>query len=314
MRKYLYISFALLCALGIFSLPLLRAQTVSTPPIFALACANNTIIPTPASGQFFLVQCNSSGQLLTNGLATTGGTLTGPLTLPAGSISTPALTIGSGQGWYSPTSGQLWWESGGTATFLLYPGAAVFNGTFYANTTDGAQAACFAGGENGIRYVFTATQAQVEGVDFTCSVSYQPLFLDGSELRFAISGTTAWKLDTSGNITDQGSHFVKAGAGYTDTSAVPVLSSCGSTTNGSVAAGSNNSSGNITFGTVTPTACTITFATAYPAFAFCTFSAANAAAAAATTLPYISAQSKTAFTITIAAGTTPAFNYTCTGQ
>ena len=95
MRKLIYLLAAVASALTILSLPRLRAQTTPTPPIFALACANNSVVPTPTSGAFYLVQCNASGQLLTNGLATTGGTLTGPLILPAGTAAAPALGIGA---------------------------------------------------------------------------------------------------------------------------------------------------------------------------------------------------------------------------
>ena len=126
------------------------------------------------------------------------------------------------------------------------------------------------------------------------------------------SPTVAASLSRAGALT--AASDISTPTHLLNTSGVPTLSSCGSTLNGTVATGSTNASGNITFGTITPTACTITFATAYPNYAFCTISAASAVAIAATTLPYISAQSKSAFTITIAAGAAPSFNYNCVGQ
>lgn len=43
---------------------LARAQVVPTAPVpTAFACAYSTSPPAPVSGQFFLVQCNSSGAL-----------------------------------------------------------------------------------------------------------------------------------------------------------------------------------------------------------------------------------------------------------
>lgn len=98
---------------------------------------------------------------------------------------------------------------------------------------------------------------------------------------------------------------------FLNTSAVPAASSCG--TSPTVATGSSNQGGQFTTGTATPSACTITFATAYPNFAFCSVHQANAAAIATTV--YVSASSKTAFTVTLGAGTSSAaFNYACNGN
>ena len=100
-----------------------------------------------------------------------------------------------------------------------------------------------------------------------------------------------------------------------NTSGVPALSSCGT---GSPAAttGSNNQAGQITVGGGTQNTCTVTFANAYPNYAWCTISEANSTAAGATILPYISASSKTAFTITSTAASMAGavFNYTCGGS
>lgn len=43
------------------------AQTPTTPAVAALVCAFNTVPPTPAAGQFYYVQCDSSGKLITSG-------------------------------------------------------------------------------------------------------------------------------------------------------------------------------------------------------------------------------------------------------
>jgi hypothetical protein len=61
-----------LALFGLLSLGSAHAQTPTTPAIAAMVCANNTVVPTPVSGQFFYVQCDSSGKLLTNAAA--GGT------------------------------------------------------------------------------------------------------------------------------------------------------------------------------------------------------------------------------------------------
>jgi hypothetical protein len=99
------------------------------------------------------------------------------------------------------------------------------------------------------------------------------------------------------------------------TTSSPATSSCG-TGNGSVAAGSTNESGQFTTGTVSLSSCTVTFSTnnsvaGWPNNAWCTISPANSAAAVAG--PYISASSKTAFTVTTTI-VSATFNYTCHGN
>lgn len=95
---------------------------------------------------------------------------------------------------------------------------------------------------------------------------------------------------------------------------LPVISSCG-TDPPAASAGSSANSGQFTLGTGTPTACTVTFATAFATHAYCTVTPASAGGAAITGGYYISAQSETAFTLTIGTGTNSlVFNYTCVGN
>lgn len=117
------------------------AQQVTTPPIMALACAYNSAVPTPTSGKFFYVQCDSSGKVLTSGSGsstiTAGSTATsgfsagnllysngstvaafattisgsnitvpGAIQFPAGSVSAPSVAVGvSNTGIYQGTNG-----------------------------------------------------------------------------------------------------------------------------------------------------------------------------------------------------------------
>ena len=93
------------------------------------------------------------------------------------------------------------------------------------------------------------------------------------------------------------------------TAAAPTASSCG--TSPVVDTGSSNNAGKVTFGSAT-TACTLTFASAFANNAYCTVTPAAQPAAVAN-IPYISAQSKTAFTIS--GGTASAsYYYTCGGN
>lgn len=105
---------------------------------------------------------------------------------------------------------------------------------------------------------------------------------------------------TGAAITVKGQLLVSAAA--------PTLSSCG--TSPVIAAGSSNNNGQFTTGSATGTACTITFATAFPTYAYCTVSRASATAGSTF---YISASSRTAFTVTTTVSS-QTYNYTCMGN
>jgi hypothetical protein len=97
---------------------------------------------------------------------------------------------------------------------------------------------------------------------------------------------------------------------YTGESQTPSITACG-TGSPSVTAVSSQLAGQFTLGTGSPTACTITFKVSYPTAAFCSV----APASNYTGTYYISAQSASAFTITLGTGTSSAtFNYTCGGN
>lgn len=92
---------------------------------------------------------------------------------------------------------------------------------------------------------------------------------------------------------------------------VPTISACG-TSPPVATAGSSDGAGQFTTGTASPTACTVTFATAYPNTAFCSVTPEGTLQP---TSWRVSAQSKSAFTVTFAPGTSSQiFNYTCGGN
>lgn len=106
------------------------------------------------------------------------------------------------------------------------------------------------------------------------------------------------------------SNGVNSSTRFIVTANLPTISACG-TTPPAATAGSSNNAGQFTLGTGTPTACTVTFNSAYPTYAYCTVSPASNY----TGTYYISAQSRTAFTVTLGTGTSSAvFNYTCFGN
>jgi hypothetical protein len=91
---------------------------------------------------------------------------------------------------------------------------------------------------------------------------------------------------------------------------LPVITTCGTGTP-AMTAGSSANAGQVTLGTGSPTACTLTFAAAFANVAFCTFTPASNY----TGTYYVSAQSKSAMTLTLGTGTSGAvFNYTCGGN
>ena len=141
-----------------------------------------------------------------------------------------------------------------------------------------------------------------------------------SLIRGYDSTTERWGIGQSGAAGNNGLYFFvganadtgdSAAAGNIDTNGnwrlgqagVPTVAAnaCGSTTQGTVAAGSTNQSGQLTVGTAAVTSCVITFANSgfTTAPRAVVLQPANATAAAAgTTLAYVSAISATTFTIT----------------
>lgn len=133
-----------------------------------------------------------------------------------------------------------------------------------------------------------------------------------------VAGTGSWQLLNSAystvliDVDDSGNAVAASrikGTLLTTTANAPTPSTCG--TGPSVDANSSGNGGKITFGSGT-TACTLTFAVAFPTSAFCTVTPLAQPAAVAN-IPYVSAQSRTAFTIS--GGTaSAAYQYTCAGN
>lgn len=116
-----------------------QAQVVTPPNAVALVCANNTVVPTPTNGQFFYVQCDGNGKLLTTSSGSAGtvtsvavatqngvsAVVTNPTTTPSlaftlGAITPSTVAIGAG----SPITSS---GPGGALTALSFtaPGTGV---------------------------------------------------------------------------------------------------------------------------------------------------------------------------------------------
>ena len=103
--------------------------------------------------------------------------------------------------------------------------------------------------------------------------------------------------------------WVEVGRSPTTSAGNPTASACG--TSPSVDSGSSSGGGKVTFGSAA-TACTLTFATAFPNAAYCAISP-MAQPAAVGSIPYVSAQSRTAFTISGGVASA-SYLYSCSGN
>lgn len=256
MRKFLLCAIAVL--VGILSLPRLRAQPVTTPPIAALACAYNTVVPTPVSGQFALVQCNSSGQLLTNGLPATGGTLTGMLTVNANILSTfgsSAEDVLIGGVASADTFPGIWFGTNGAApsytnySFLYDPGPPV---NVNLNGTSGI--AFRVGGTRVMTMNANGLAISAGAVSTTVPPAGTSLTTTGRVGVATAAPATA--LDITGGVSLASSLLTS--------SAAPTIGTCtGSTTNGAIGVSNGPSSFTIVIGTGTITnSCTVNLPTA----------------------------------------------------
>lgn len=240
---------------------------------------------------------------------------------------TTALTTNSG---YALTKSQISFEvdhnnnSGSNCTDVDYgtTGAPCVSLYVTGAGTNQISAAIGVGGNNQVRsgiafYTGGTIAADIRSfsaaINFIQDTGSHSNFIDASggacSSNFILSPSTLFVVTCGGALTATSVASNK----YLNTSASPSLSSCG--TSPTVSANSTNSAGQITTGTGAPTSCTMTFANPYPTAAFCTIHAANAAAAGSGVLPYISASSASAFTITMVVGTSSAsFNYVCMGK
>ena len=115
-------------------------------------------------------------------------------------------------------------------------------------------------------------------------------------------GVPSTYVDSNGNFRLQGATTPTIASG-----------ACGASTNGSIAAGSNNNSGQVVIGASSTTNCTITFGSSgfVTAPRACTMSPANSAAAAITVLAYVSTVNTGTLTITGSVLASTTWNYIC---
>lgn len=130
----------IIALLGLGSLSI--GQTVTTPPSAALACAYSSSPPSPVSGQFYFVQCDSTGHLITSSSGGGSGTVTsvgwtGGIVSVATPTTTPAFTIAGTSGGIPYFASTSTWASSSllTANAIMIGGGAA---TAPSTTTTGA--------------------------------------------------------------------------------------------------------------------------------------------------------------------------------
>lgn len=61
--KQLFLAIFLGLLATLIAEPLIRAQTVVTPAVAAIACGYTSVAPVPTTGTYFQIQCTSNGNL-----------------------------------------------------------------------------------------------------------------------------------------------------------------------------------------------------------------------------------------------------------
>ena len=246
-------------------------------------------------------------------------------------VSTTGSSCVSGQtGIYHPVSGAVAFCAGGISATLTGATQFIVGGTSVLNAGDGLSVV---GAQNGDR-TMTIENASTGSSNRTiidlgndASLTEGQIILNGNtntsgfganSLQIKVGGVNALASTASGAVTiGAGSSNVMTVNGSVqptvaalETAAAPTLSSCG--TSPAAAAGSGNAGGAVTVGTGTVTACTVAYATAYPNYAFPTISWASAPGS---TTVYVSASSKTGFTVTFSVSSPGAkFTYAVAGD
>lgn len=215
--------------------------------------------------------------------------------------SAPVASVGAEASWFlDNSSGKVF----GPKSFGTWPASPASTPTTWLGVLSGAQSV-------------TGTWTFASGVTITTGGLTASAGNIAASAGAVSAGTTVTGgtgvTATTGNVTATAGNVI-AGVALRASAALPTISSCG-TSPPAATAGSSNNAGQFTLGTGTPTACTVTFATAFPTSAFCTVTPASLGGAAIVGGYYISAQSASAFTLTIAVGTDSlVFNYTCVGN
>lgn len=137
------------------------AQTVTDPRPVALVCAYNSAIPSPANGQYFFVQCDSTGKLITS----FGGTVapanggTGTSTV----FTTGSVVFSGASGIYSQDNANFFWDA---TNHRLGIGTSTPSGNLYISRTGTFEAAVPALGAPSLYFNLTAasTYGLIAGV------------------------------------------------------------------------------------------------------------------------------------------------------
>jgi hypothetical protein len=78
---------------------------------------------------------------------------------------------------------------------------------FHFSSADAAVQMLFAGTTKGMRFFTSSVGAAIEGIDYTGSGSYQPLYIGGSSLTFTVSNVEKAKITATGALTAKTSGY-----------------------------------------------------------------------------------------------------------
>lgn len=165
------------------------AQTVPQAPApVALACAYNSAVPSPTSGQFFYVQCDSTGRLITNNSIV---------------INTTAISGGtSGKVLYdnAATVGEanLWIESANTIAIRNTTNAQTFQ--LYRTYTDGSNYERIALGADDPAAGLTGFSLFVQQAGTGAARSLWLGTIGNAAISFVTNNSSRWNISGSGHI------------------------------------------------------------------------------------------------------------------
>ena len=182
----------------------LNLDATATSKLY-LPSANTVAIQT--AGVTAVTVDSSQNVTLAGTLTTTGITNSGVATATRFNPTGSSVT---GNGLYLPAANSLGLSTNGTNAVYIDSSQKVGIGTtspvvkLNVVGSSNANNAGIAGGSYGIRFengvTYSLTGSAISGVDNTFTTSFQPLTVNGSQLGFAISGTEAMRIDSSGNV------------------------------------------------------------------------------------------------------------------
>ena len=199
-------------------------------------------VPTAGAGTLNTIALwTPDGNTLGNSLLTQSGNIvtnaSGAIRAAGTTQTSPAFTRHdtTTSGIYFPATNEIGFTISNQHAMFISSGRLVGIGTespgarLHCVGADGSYQFAVSGTTKGIRFLTTASVAQIDAVDQTLSASYQPLFLNGSTVTLAYSGAAALTVNNTGFV-GIGTTSPSTRLHVSDNSSIPVIvQSSGST-------------------------------------------------------------------------------------